>query len=204
MSIPSLVPDPPLEVWPTSGQVVIVDLEYTAWEGSLERGWSAPNEHREVIQVGAVRLEATKFHVLEHFASFVRPKLNPVLSDYIVRLTGITNRLLLEHGIPYPDALAGFAAFAGPDGLILANGSDGAVLRENCAIHGIPETFPAGRVLNIRAALVRATGLRAEELVSCELPALLGVGPPPERHSALLDANAIAIALAELRRRGTI
>lgn len=204
MSIAPLDADPPLATWPTSGQVVIVDLEYTAWEGSLARGWSEPYEHREVIQIGAVRLDAKTFTVLGSFDVLVRPKQNPTLSDYIVRLTRITDAMLHDHGVAFPEALARFVAFSGLDIPLLANGSDGAVLRENCAIHCVPEVFAVGRVLNIRPALARATGLGADELVSCELPALLGIGPPPERHSALLDANAIATALAELRRRGAI
>ena len=32
---------------------VVYDLEYTAWEGSLERNWGGPNEDPEIIQIGA-------------------------------------------------------------------------------------------------------------------------------------------------------
>ncbi len=36
--------------------VVVYDLEYTAWEGSLERNWSGPNEDPEIVQIGAVKI----------------------------------------------------------------------------------------------------------------------------------------------------
>lgn len=29
-------------------QFVLFDTEYTGWEGSQERGWSAPGEYREL------------------------------------------------------------------------------------------------------------------------------------------------------------
>ena len=37
-------------------EIVVCDLEYTAWAGSLQRGWSDPGEHREIVQIAAIRL----------------------------------------------------------------------------------------------------------------------------------------------------
>ena len=71
--------------------VVIFDLEYTAWEGSLGRDWSLEDEHREIVQIGAVRLEADTLDELDALECLVRPVMNPVLSDYFAALTGITN-----------------------------------------------------------------------------------------------------------------
>ena len=34
----------------STDRFVIYDTEYTAWEGSLARNWSGPNEHRELLQ----------------------------------------------------------------------------------------------------------------------------------------------------------
>ena len=77
-------------LWPAEG-FVAVDLKYTSWEGSLERGWSRPHEHREVVQIGAVRLDAGNgFAEVDALDVLVRPQRNPVLSEYFVALTGIT------------------------------------------------------------------------------------------------------------------
>ena len=35
---------------------VLYDTEYTSWEGSLQRGWSRPDEHRELVQLSAIRV----------------------------------------------------------------------------------------------------------------------------------------------------
>ena len=134
---------------------------------------------------------------------FVRPVKNPSLSDYIVQLTGITDALLEQRGVPFAEGLARFSEFAA-DAPILANGGDGGVLRENCLLNAIPFPFEAGRVVTIRSALERAIGRPSSELVSAELPALLGIGPPPDQHGALADARAIGSCLAWLRGRGRI
>jgi inhibitor of KinA sporulation pathway (predicted exonuclease) len=98
---------------PRAGGMVVFDLEWTAWEGSLARSWSGPGEYREVIQVGAVRLDAVRFERLAVFDRLVRPVRNPVLSDYITRLSGLTNERMLAEGVSLDAALAEFAAFVG-------------------------------------------------------------------------------------------
>ncbi len=195
--------DAALEIWPTSGALVIVDLEWTAWEGSLGRGWSEPWEFREIIAIGGVRVDAATFETLAEFEVFVRPLKNPSLSAYIVRLTGITDGVLAECGLSFSDALDRFRTFVG-DAAVVANGSDGTVLRENCVLNSIPFPFEEDRVLSIRRALEQATGLPSEEIVSAELPVRLGFGSPADRHGALADARAITASLVLLRSQGAI
>ena len=35
---------------------VFYDTEYTSWEGAMQRNWSGPNEHRELVQLSAIRV----------------------------------------------------------------------------------------------------------------------------------------------------
>ncbi len=71
---------------------IVMDLEYTAWEGSLERNWSGPGEVREIIQLGAVEVTRTvrTWVVGRRLDVHVRPKINPNLSLFIQKLTGIS------------------------------------------------------------------------------------------------------------------
>ncbi len=72
-------------------KIIIYDTEFTAWEGSLQRAWSGPNEHRELIQFSAIKLEILEsVHPLEQLNCFVKPSINNTLSTYIKQLTGIT------------------------------------------------------------------------------------------------------------------
>jgi len=38
-------------------QIIIFDTEYTAWEGAKERNWSGSGEHREIVQIAAVKID---------------------------------------------------------------------------------------------------------------------------------------------------
>ncbi len=188
---------------PRSGEVVIFDLEWTAWEGSLARNWTGPGEYREVIQIGAVTLEAEAFQLVADFSLLVRPLKNPVLSDYIQNLTGISTTKMELEGVPYSEALDVFARYLG-DRPAFCNGADGAVLEENSRLQGITHPFPSRRFGNLRPLLSLATGLPAAELVSSDLPILLGLGPRIGSHTGDGDARAIGEALRALRARGAL
>ena len=53
--------------------LTIFDLEYTAWECSMARHWLAPGEFKEVVQIGAVKLDADSLAVLDEIDLLVRP-----------------------------------------------------------------------------------------------------------------------------------
>ena len=82
----------------TSPTITIFDLEYTAWECSMARHWLTPGEFKEVVQIGAVKLDADSFAILDEFESLVVPRINPVLSPYFEKLTGITSRQVSRNG----------------------------------------------------------------------------------------------------------
>jgi len=63
-----------------AGDFVIADLEYTSWEGALERGWDRPGEFREIVQIGAVKVQRSdSLRESDSFMVLVAPTLNPVL-----------------------------------------------------------------------------------------------------------------------------
>ena len=62
--------------------LVIFDLEATCWE---DRKFSTP----EIIEIGAVRIERNTGTLVEEFDIFVKPRLNPTLSQYCIDLTSI-------------------------------------------------------------------------------------------------------------------
>lgn len=188
---------------PRSGEMVVFDLEWTAWEGSHSRNWSGPGECREVIQIGAVQLDAMNFNLLNVYDRLVLPVRNPVLSDYIMKLTGLTNERMQVEGVSLEAAIAEFASFVG-DRSLWCNGGDAAVLHDNCVFQTIPCPIATGNIGNLRPLLAKATGLPASQLVSCELPELLGIGTALNRHTGAGDAIAIAQALATLRKRGIL
>jgi inhibitor of KinA sporulation pathway (predicted exonuclease) len=89
-------------------EVVVFDTEFTAWAGSMHRRWSGPGEHKEIVQIGAVVLDAASLEERRAYSVLIRPVRNPVLSDYFVTLTRITNERLTREGTDFATGLAAF------------------------------------------------------------------------------------------------
>jgi inhibitor of KinA sporulation pathway (predicted exonuclease) len=67
-------------------KTIIFDLEATCWSGSEREG-----KIMEIIEVGAVKIDENG-NVIDEFNCFVKPKLNPQLSDFCNQLTSITQQ----------------------------------------------------------------------------------------------------------------
>lgn len=68
-------------------QFIIVDFEATCWRSRAE---NIQNRFRsEIIQIGAIKI-GENCEEIDRFNSFVRPVLEPTLSDFCQDLTGIT------------------------------------------------------------------------------------------------------------------
>ncbi len=121
--------------------MIVVDTEYTTWPGALENGWSAPGQHREVVQIAALRVDEN-FVVQDRFNILVRPRVNPVLSDLFIKLTTLTQEQVDRDGVAFPDALQAFSDFCRQYKIICMN-ADEAVFRENCRLNDVAFSFPA-------------------------------------------------------------
>src|SRR6185312_15416719 len=127
---------------------VVFDLEFTAWEGSMAWRWSRPGEFTELVQIGALRVDAETFAVERELDVLVKPRLNPVLSDYFVQLTGITNDELGRRGVDFAAAYETFARFA--DGApIVAFGRDDLIFETNLKLYGLRDGEPLPPYTNI-------------------------------------------------------
>ncbi|MDP6451614.1 MAG: exonuclease domain-containing protein, partial [Lentisphaeria bacterium] len=86
--------------------VIIFDTEYTSWEGSLQRGWSEPWEHRELVQIAAVRTVETAagFEAVDTLDLVVQPQVNREVSDYFVALTGLDRERIAVEGVSFQTA----------------------------------------------------------------------------------------------------
>lgn len=179
---------------------IVYDLEFTAWEGSLQRNWSAPGERREVVQIGAVKLDRRSGAEIATLDLIVRPFFNPLLSDYFTALTGLTRARIDGEGMSFPDALTRFAAFAdGSD--VWSFGRDDLVLQENAVWHGLSPSAvpPHGDVVPwLRRNGVDVTGRHA-----CDVAELCGASFEGRAHDGLADARGVAAGIRALIARGS-
>jgi inhibitor of KinA sporulation pathway (predicted exonuclease) len=183
-----------------SPTLTVFDLEYTAWECSMARRWLAPGEFKEVVQIGAIRLDADSFRVLDEFDILVSPRINAVLSPYFEKLTGITNEKIARHGADFSTAYARFLDFAG-EGPIAAFGQDQQVLEDNIRLYGLTGARALPVFYDLRGWFA-ALGVDPRGMHSCDLAPALGMAFAGQTHNALHDARTIVGAMAVMASRG--
>jgi len=186
----------------SSPTITVFDLEYTAWECSMARQWMTPGEYREVVQIGAVKLNADTFAEIDAFDVLVRPRINPQLSPYFQNLTGITQEAVTRTGVDFAGAYERFLDFAG-DAPIAAFGRDEQVLLDNLRLYGIAGTRDLPVFYNLRGWFA-VQGLDPRGLLSCDIAPALGVPFVGHTHNALNDARSLAAGMAALASRGGV
>jgi len=186
----------------SSPTITVFDLEYTAWECSMARQWMTPGEYREVVQIGAVKLNADSFVEIASFDVLVLPRINPQLSAYFQNLTGITQHQVTTQGVDFAQAYARFLDFAG-DAPIATFGRDEQVLIDNLRLYGIADTRELPVFYNLRGWFA-VQGLDPRGLLSCDIAPALGVPFVGHTHNALNDARSLAAGMAALAARGGV
>ncbi len=177
--------------------IIIYDTEYTAWDGSFQRDWSEPWEHRELVQIGAVKLDLTHgFPETDCLSLLLQPQINPQLSEYFINLTGITQAAIETEGFLFPAALERFLQFAGNETPLISNHEDYLVLEENCQLHQTTLPVEKTRFLNANPFLSHYTNTK--EVISSDLPSITGTTHAGKAHDALDDARAIAEAIRRI------
>jgi len=179
---------------------VIFDLEFTAWEGSLQHEWRRPGEFREVVQIGAVKLAPGTLKAVDQFEMLIIPRLNPVLSPFFTKLTGITNEQLQSRGVDLITGYRDFLDFA--DGAaVWAHGRDDLVLAANLKLYGWDRQFPALNYTNsILWFLEQGVDLRGKH--ACDVAGVVGAEFSGRPHNALDDARGVAAGIRTLIAKG--
>lgn len=177
---------------------IIFDLEFTAWGGSLARGWSQPFELKELVQIGAVRLDPRTLKVEDEFEIVVRPRVNPLLSEYFTALTGIDNGAIEKRGVDFTVAYRAFLAFAGA-GPIWAFGRDDLIFADNMRLYGLAmPLLPYENVIPWFAA----HGVDLAGKHACDVAEAAGADFAGRAHDALSDARSVAAGIAAVVARG--
>jgi inhibitor of KinA sporulation pathway (predicted exonuclease) len=173
----------------------VFDLEFTAWECSMAGHWLKPGEFKEVVQIGAVKLDAD-FQILDECEILVRPRINATLSPYLENLTGIGNALVTMTGVDFEPAYRRFVAFAG-DTPIAVFGHDEWVLEENIRLYGLKDLPPLPPFQDLRLWFAEH-GLDPRGIYSSDIAAKAGAVFTGRDHNALDDARGLAAGMRSL------
>ena len=164
---------------------VIVDLEATCWEGV--RG----SPKMEIIEIGAVRLAGGGGPVDGDFASFVRPVVEPKLSDFCTRLTSIRQQDV-AHADSFSQVFPRFVEWIGGEPFVLCSwgGYDLNQFRKDCQRHRLPLPPAFERHVNLKKEFAR---LRDVKLCGmAKAMAIAGIRLEGTHHRAADDARNIA------------
>ncbi len=185
--------------------IVIFDVECTTWDGAVQRNWSGPGEHRELVQIGVALVDTEDFLDLSTFKRLVKPRMNPLLSRYFINLTNITQEDVDNKGLDFAAVLAHFYSFCEKLDLYCfdsrADGSrlfDRDVLVENCDLYGVEFPFEMERFHNINEIFARHGYVIKQ---SGAAPEAFGLKIPARPHDALNDVRGLLIALKALSER---
>lgn len=167
--------------------MIVLDLEWN--EPCLERLPKAarlnPVTFKEIIQFGAVRLDAEGPGA--HFQTLVKPSRYPKLHWRVRKLTGLTNDKVAA-GVPFPEAVAAFQAWCGPDPVLLTWGFDDIpVLRSNLQACGLDEDW-LSRWFNLQLMFSAQTNQEQRQRSLEFALDYYGIGHDQPLHDAFHDA----------------
>lgn len=185
---------------------VVFDLEFTSWPGSLDQDWALPGQFREIVQIGALRIDED-CRVVEEYEALVRPVFNPQLSPYVIELTGIDQSAVDRDGLAPADALGEFLGFCQAQ-TVLSYGNDMVVLGENVGwARSRGETMTNGILdpsfLNVRPWLNACAPTTSSANVG-RLWDVLDLPKPAAggEHSALFDCYSFVAAIKHICAAG--
>jgi len=178
---------------------IVFDLEFTAWIGSMASRWTREGEHTEIVQIGAVKLDAETLKVTEEFDCLVRPRVNPVLSQYLIDLTGITNEMLDAKAVDFITAYRGFLDFVGPSP-IWAFGRDDLIFADNLKLYAW-DALPVPPYSNVIPWFAEH-GIDLRGKHACDVAEASGAVFEGRKHDALSDARGVAAGIQAVVGRG--
>ncbi|MEK9670966.1 MAG: 3'-5' exonuclease [Rhodospirillaceae bacterium] len=182
--------------------IIVMDLEWTAWDGSRARCWSGPGEEMELVQIGAVKLADTpSLNEIDAFEILIRPRINPTLDQYFLDLTGITQKQVDREGMDLRVGLAMLCDFVGDVRDLYGFGDETLHIVVNCRLYGMVNPLAYCRGVDVRPEVIDLIGVDRVPN-SSELPGLMGFDPPGAIHQGLADSRCVAEALRRLRADG--
>ena len=185
-------------------QIVVFDTEFTTWEGAMERQWSGANEHREIVQLAAQKIDLKHETVIDSYEQLVRPRINTELSEYFQKLTGIDQHSVDEQGVDFLEMMQAFDIWAGDTdryayGCRADEPADVAVLQENIRLYNLPVEIDTQQYGNL-AAVYQSVGIDTSRFNSGKLYQAFGLSLTGHEHNAMHDVTSLVQSLFATKR----
>lgn len=192
---------------------IVYDCEFLTAPGAPQRFWCGPRDPDPVIaQIGLVKLaldgdfaitDRLRLHVIPRGRDGARILLDPLFTS----LTGITEEVLSEEGLPLAEALTRADRFSEGAQFWSWGKDEFNMIAISCYVAGLAPVIPVQRFGNA-CTLVQQAGMPYDDILqtrSNTLAAYYGLDLPELRgHDALDDALGVAHVLSHLLRRGDL
>jgi 3'-5' exoribonuclease 1 len=170
----------------TERSYLVIDLEATCDNAGL-----VPKREMEIIEIGAVLVDATTFEPISEFQSFVRPVRHPILTPFCMQLTSIT-QADVDAAPGFPEVIQSLRAFmANERPLFCSWGNyDRGQFGLDAGFHAVELPFGSDH-LNLKQAFSSALGTRKRFGMAAALRKL-GLPLDGTHHRGIDDARNIA------------
>lgn len=182
------------------GTIVLLDAEFTCSEGSLASGWSDPEHPAEMIEVGMIAYNSTSRIEIASFTTLVKPRVNPVLSDYCLNILPITQSEV-DSAQDFESAMSEISKWlnrhTSPSSPTAAWGKiDRGHTTNQSKRHGVIDPFGERPHIEVDQLIQDALGITVQ-IEREDVRNKLNIQPVSDRHRALADsADLIAFDLA--------
>lgn len=171
-------------------EFIILDLEWNNVYHKKEQRFI-----NEILQIGAVRLDAC-FNVVDSIEINVRSALTNKLSNKVIRLTGLTNEIMLS-GVSLADAVEQYNKWAPDNSVTMTwSNSDLYAIVENTNTFKLKETLKISRYLDLQTFVqgeLKLRGIQINNQISLSnAAAMLGISTEEYAVHTARDDSAIA------------
>jgi len=182
------------------GTIILLDAEFTCWDGSLASGWSDPAFPAEMIEIGMIAYDANRQTEKASYSSLVKPRKNPILSDYCLNILPILQSEIdtaPEYATVMSEISDWLNQHATQDSPTAAWGKiDRSHTVKQAGAHGVADPFGERPHIQVDELVKSALGIN-NQIEREDVRKTLNIQPIIGRHRALADsADLIAFDLA--------
>ena len=180
----------------TQDYYLIVDVEATC---ASDR--SIPRQRMEIIEIGAVMLNAKTLRIESEYQRFVKPILHPVLTEFCTSLTSI-HQQDVDNAPVFPEALRSSQSWFYPFGSYVFcswGDYDRHQFEQDCKLHHVGYPFP-GDHLNLKIEFSAAVG-KTKKFGMAGALKQLGLDLEGRHHRGIDDAKNIARIVQRIMER---
>jgi len=178
----------------------LIDLEWTSWKNNyfgrfLENEKRKKWQKKEILQIGALKIDQN-YKIKNSLEIIVKPKINKKLSEHMIKLTTLTDKIIEREGISFLDAFIKLKKFAKKT-FVFSNGHDGQILKKNLYYNN--SKLKNVKVLDIKKTFEKKYCIPKKYLSSPIIKTFFGYKFNPKKaHNALSDCKSVLIAMKRM------